>query len=104
MAYLKKWMGKVMNENRPTLKSKKRKYISNDGLFLQALLTTIVLILGLMSILIKEMVIPMELSLSALMFVMAYNNQTSYAKEKMTGIYILAGVLILLTLLLEMIF
>ena len=104
MGYSRKWMGKVMNENRPILKPKKRKYISNDGLYLQALLIIFVGILGVMSFFVKEMILPFELTLSALLFVMAYNNQTSYAKDKMTVIYMIAGSLILLTLLLEMIF
>lgn len=85
-----------MNENRPTIKTKPKKYISNDGLYVQALLSAFVVILSIMSIFIKVFTIPNQIMLSLLLFTMAYNNETSYAKEHMTIVYVVLGFLILL--------
>lgn len=97
MAYSKTWMVKQVKENRPEVKFKKRKYINNDGLYLQALLLIVVVILFLCSFFVHELTSSLQLMLSFLMFVMAYNNETSYARNHMTLLYVLCGCLFLIS-------
>lgn len=80
-----------MKENRPEIKLKKRKYINNDGLYVQALLVVVVFLLFICSFFIKELSPLLYIMFSLLMFVMAYNNETSYARNHMTLLYILCG-------------
>lgn len=86
-----------MKENKPELKTKnkKKKYISNDGLYLQAILSACTILLTIMSQFVKEFSTSLGVILSMLLFTMAYNNQTSYAKENRTMIYVILGFLTL---------
>lgn len=95
-----------MNENRNFFKpkAKKKKYINNDGLFLQAILSAVVVLLALSSIFVIEFLIPMELMLAFLMFVMAYNNQTTYGKDNRTMIYVICAFVALFSFFFDLLF
>lgn len=85
-----------MKENKPEVTFKNRKYINNDGLYLQALLLAVVLILFVCSFFVSEFTFILQIMMGLLMFVMAYNNETSYARNHMTLLYVVCGFLFLI--------
>lgn len=72
-------------------------YINETMLLLQALLTLFLIIFGIMSCFEKELM-PIFTSLFGILcFFMAYNNFKTYKRKNITIIYILAGVVALIS-------
>ena len=81
----------------------KLKEYTNDGigLFIQVILTELLIIFGIIC-LISNIFLPVFYAiLTMLMFTLSYNNNKFYKKKYMTIVYILFGIFILVTTLLE---
>ena len=95
MDYLKIWWWIKMKQNKGKKESKVKKYINNDGLFVQAVLTALVFVFFLLSFFYPICFLLTEVLLACDLLVMAYNNSTSYARNHMTLLYSIVGIVIL---------
>lgn len=77
--------------------------IENLSIYLQMIFVILIVIFGIMYLYIPEILILLELSLVAFLFISAYNNQKIYKKNIMTYVYSLAGILYLISILFEVI-
>ena len=75
--------------------------IDNVGLLVQAILTEVMIIFAILSLLIKEFIDAFYIMLSLNMFTLAYNNEKIYKKKNMTAVYIIIGLFIMATILME---
>lgn len=73
------------------------------GLFLQLLLTIALVVLGVLYFINKININYIYALVSLLLFVMAFNNKYTYKKKNMTKIYLIVGVLLLISVILEVI-
>lgn len=73
----------------------KKKYINDDGLFLQALLTIIVIIMAFISLFIPVLLLITEAFLALDLLVTAHNNSYNYGRKHMSFLYTLIGLMIL---------
>lgn len=85
------------------MKTKKRMVIDLKESYQITLLFQIALIIfiisfGILSIFNKELFIVCEVLMSVMMFVLAFNNQKVYKRKYMTYVYILFGILLLVSL------
>lgn len=82
-----------------------KEYSSKEvGLLVQAILTELMLIFGIIN-LISDVFMPAFYAIIAMiMFTMAYNNVKFYKKKYMTSVYIVLGLFVLITTLVEYVF
>ena len=79
-----------------------KEYRSEEvGLLTQAVLTEMLIIFGILTLFLKEMMLTFYAIIVMIMFNMAYNNVKFYKKKYMTSIYIIVGLFVLITTLLE---
>ena len=71
------------------------------GLFVQVILTELLIIFGIICFIHNEMIPVFYAILVMLMFNLSYNNHKFYKKKYMTIVYIVFGLFILITTLLE---
>ena len=82
-----------------------KEYSSKEvGLFTQAILTELLIIFAIITVISKEFLPAFYAIIVIIMFNMAYNNQKFYKKKYMTGIYVIVGLFVLVTTLLEYVF
>ena len=96
-----------MKENRGmTTKIVDLKEYKSDqvGILVQAILTELVLIFGIIIIMSDAFLPAFYAIISMTMFTMAYNNKTFYKKKYMTSIYTIVGLFVALTTIVEYIF
>ena len=74
------------------------------GLLVQAVLTELVLIFGIIIIMSDAFLPAFYAIISMTMFTMAYNNKTLYKKRYMTSIYTIIGLFVAITTIVEYIF
>ena len=81
----------------------KLKEYSNDqiGLFVQTILTELLIIFAIINFITSIFVPVFYAIIVMLMFTMAYNNYKFYKKKYMTMVYIIFGMFVLITTLLE---
>ena len=79
-----------------------KEYSSKEvGLLTQAVLTELVIIFAVITVMSKEFLPAFYAIISMVMFNMAYNNKKFYKKKYMTSIYIIIGLFVAITTLLE---
>jgi len=82
-----------------------KEYSSNEiGLLVQAVLTEVMIIFAILSLFVKDFLNSFYVILSLGLFTMSYNNKKIYKKKNMSAIYIILGLFILATVLMEYIF
>ena len=82
-----------------------KEYSSKEvGLLVQVVLMELLLIFGIINIITDVFMPAFYAIIVMIMFTMAYNNKTVYKKKYMTGIYIIVGIFVLVTTLLEYVF
>ena len=82
-----------------------KEYSSKEvGLLTQVILTELIIIFSIISLIIKEFVPAFYTVISLLMFNMAYNNVKFYKKKYMTSIYIIVGLFVAFSTLIEYVF
>jgi len=74
------------------------------GLLVQAVLIEILLIFAIINLISDAFMPAFYAILAMIMFVMAYNNKKVYKKKYMTSIYIIVGLFVLITTLVEYVF
>lgn len=74
------------------------------GLLVQVILTELVLIFGIIIILSDAFLPAFYSVISMTMFTMAYNNKTFFKKKYMTSIYVIVGLFVAITTIIEYIF
>ena len=79
-----------------------KEYSSKEvGLLVQVVLTELLIIFGIISMFSKEFLGTMYAIISMVMFTMAYNNKKIYKKRNMTAIYIIIGLFVAITTIIE---
>ena len=82
-----------------------KEYSSKEvGLLVQVILTELVLIFGVINIISDAFMPAFYAIISMVMFTMAYNNIKFYKKKYMTSIYVMAGLFVAITTLVEYVF
>ena len=82
-----------------------KEYSSKEvGLLVQVVLTELVLIFGIINLISSAFMPAFYAILSMILFTMAYNNVKFYKKRYMTSIYIIIGLFVAITTLLEYVF
>lgn len=82
-----------------------KEYSSKEvGLFTQAILTELLIIFSIITVISKAFMPAFYSIIVMLMFNMAYNNQKFYKKKYMTQVYIIVGLFVAITTILEYIF
>ena len=82
-----------------------KEYSSKEiGLLTQAILTELLIIFAVISVISNAFLPAFYTIIVMLMFNMAYNNQKFYKKKYMTSIYIIVGIFVAITTILEYIF
>ena len=66
------------------------------GVNIQILMTILVVIFGVITLITDQYWFLLELGMSFDLFIMAYNNHTIYHKRKVTSIYVVVGILMLI--------
>ena len=79
-----------------------KEYSSKEvGLLVQFVLIEVLLVFAVLTLLVSEFLNAFYIILSLIMFTMAYNNKKFYKKKYMTGIYVIVGLFVLISTLLE---
>ena len=73
------------------------------GVVFQFIVTVVVVIFGILSLFDKSYYSTFELVIGVDLFIMAYNNQKIYQKKNLTIIYLLVGLLLVISSILKMI-
>lgn len=82
-----------------------KEYSSKEvGLLVQVVLTELVIIFGIINIISDAFMPAFYAILSMVMFTMAYNNIKFYKKRYMTSIYVIVGLFVAITTIVEYIF
>jgi len=71
------------------------------GLLVQAVLTELVIIFGVINLISDAFLPAFYAIISMVLFTMAYNNKRFYKKKYMTSIYVIIGIFVAITTLLE---
>ena len=74
------------------------------GLLVQAVLIEILLIFAIVNLISDAFMPAFYAILSMIMFVMAYNNKKVYKKKYMTSVYVIVGLFVAITTLVEYVF
>ena len=74
------------------------------GLLTQAVLTELVIIFSVISMLSKEFMPAFYAIMTMLLFNLAYNNNKIYKRKYMTSVYVIVGLFVLITTIVEYIF
>ena len=74
------------------------------GLLVQVVLTELVLIFGIITLISEAFLPAFYTIISMVLFTMAYNNSKFYKKKYMTSIYVIVGLFVAITTLIEYIF
>lgn len=82
-----------------------KEYESKEvGLLVQAILTELMMIFGIIMMISDAFMPAFYAIISMIMFTMAYNNIKFYKKKYMTSVYIIIGLFVLVSTLLEYVF
>lgn len=82
-----------------------KEYSSKEvGLFVQVVLTELMVIFAVISMLSDEFWPAFYAIVSMIMFTMAYNNVKFYKKKYMTSVYVIVGIFVAITTLVEYVF
>jgi len=82
-----------------------KEYSSKEvGVLVQAILTELVLIFGVFNIMSDAFMPAFYAIISMTLFTMAYNNSKFYKKRYMTSIYVIIGIFVAITTLVEYVF
>ena len=82
-----------------------KEYKSDEvGLLVQLVLTELVIIFGVINIISDAFMPAFYAILSMIMFTMAYNNVKIYKKKYMTSIYVIVGLFVAITTIVEYVF
>ena len=73
------------------------KKINSIAILLQCLLLVITIILAIISIFINKFLYITEISMSFLLFIIAYNNSSIYKRKSFSVLYVVIGILILIS-------
>ena len=74
------------------------------GLLVQVILTELVLIFGVINIISDAFMPAFYAIISMTMFTMAYNNKTIFKKKYMTSVYVIVGLFVAITTIIEYVF
>ena len=75
----------------------KKGRINHLGLFIQILLITLFIIFIILNMFFKGLDVVTNYIVIALLITMSYNNHTVYKRKYMTGIYLIVGIILLVT-------
>jgi hypothetical protein len=82
-----------------------KEYSSNEvGLLVQVVLIELLLIFGIINLITDVFMPAFYAILSMIMFIMAYNNKRVYKKKNMTSVYIIVGLFVAITTIVEYVF
>ncbi len=82
-----------------------KEYSSKEvGLLVEAILVEVMIIFGVITLISNAFLPAFYMILAMIMFTMAYNNKKFFKKKYMTSVYVIVGLFILVTTLLEYIF
>ena len=82
-----------------------KEYSSKEvGLLVQVILTELMLIFGIINLISDAFMPAFYAVISMIMFTMAYNNVKFYKKKYMTSIYVIVGLFVAITTLVEYVF
>ena len=82
-----------------------KEYSSNEvGLLVQVVLIELLLIFAVINLITDVFMPAFYAILSMIMFVMAYNNQKIYKKKNMTKIYLIVGIFVTVSTIMEYVF
>ena len=82
-----------------------KEYSSDEvGLLVQAVLTELLIIFSIITIMSKEFIPAFYSIIAMTMFTMAYNNKRIYKKKYMTSVYVIVGLFVTITTIVEYIF
>ena len=82
-----------------------KEYSSKEvGLLVQVVLTELVIIFGIINLISDALLPAFYAIISMIMFTMAYNNIKIYKKKYMTSVYVIVGLFVAITTLVEYIF
>ena len=82
-----------------------KEYKSDEvGLLVQVVLTELVIIFGIFNLISDALLPAFYAILSMIMFTMAYNNVKIFKKRYMTSIYVIVGIFVAITTLVEYVF
>lgn len=82
-----------------------KEYSSKEvGLLVQVVLTELMLIFGIINLISDAFVPAFYAIISMIMFTMAHNNKKIYKKKYMTSIYVIVGLFVAITTLVEYVF
>lgn len=73
------------------------KNISNIGLFIQAVFLVCILILAIICTVIPDFMVIVELLVGFTLMLMAYNNYQIYKRKNITWLYLIVGIVILIS-------
>lgn len=77
--------------------------IQKFALIFQIVLVIVTLVIGIISIFMKDFILFLEISLGFLLFLLAYNNEVIYKRKGFTYIYSAAGIILIILAILGMI-
>ena len=82
-----------------------KEYSSDEvGLLVQVVLTELMLIFGIINLISDALLPAFYAIISMILFTMAYNNKKIYKKRYMTSIYVIVGIFVAVTTLVEYVF
>ena len=82
-----------------------KEYSSNEvGLLVQVVLIELLLIFAIINLITDVFMPAFYAILAMIMFVMAYNNKNIYKRKYMTSVYVIVGIFITVTTLIEYVF
>lgn len=82
-----------------------KEYSSNEvGLLAQVVLIELLLIFAIINLITDVFMPAFYVILTMIMFVMAYNNKKIYKKKYMTSVYVVVGIFVLISTLVEYVF
>ena len=82
-----------------------KEYSSKEvGLLVQVVLIELLLIFGVVNLITDVFMPAFYAILTMIMFVMAYNNKKVYKKKNMTSVYIIVGMFVLISTIVEYVF
>lgn len=82
-----------------------KEYSSKEvGLLVQAVLTELMLIFAIINLISNVFMPALYAIIVMIMFTMAYNNKKFYKKKYMTSVYVIIGIFVLITTLVEYVF
>lgn len=90
-----------INDDKKKGQKVQKKEIGNVGLLVQGVIALLALVFGIITLMEKSFMVLFESLLCLELIVMGINNYTTYKKKYMTAFYIIVGILLAVSIVLE---